>query len=124
MTGIQYCMQTIGSYIQKLQLEKGSSSQEIASTLELSLARWENIVKGRTQITRDQLYKLSVYFNQHVKDLLIHYQYGRLLSESRDKNDLHIKQLGGTIQFPIGTRSIASSKRFQNMLEYMKANRQ
>lgn len=104
-----------GRYIQELRIKKGRDLQDVASYLEITPALLSKVEKGRVNATKAQVFQLAGYFGVDTKEMLIIYQRGRIIAETKDSHKTESLPAGKAKSCLTRNRGIAS-RRYQHMI--------
>lgn len=77
-------MQDIGNLIRTLREKEGYPLRKVAAFLDIDQAVLSKIERGQRKITKEQVIKLSAFFNYDEKEMLITYLSDRILYEIGD----------------------------------------
>ncbi len=79
-------MESIGELIRRLRENKGEPLRKVAAYLDVDQAVLSKIERGKRKANREQVVKLSKYFGEDEKKMLIVYLSDRILYEVQDEN--------------------------------------
>jgi AraC-like DNA-binding protein/transcriptional regulator with XRE-family HTH domain len=93
-----------GEYIRELWHKKGSPISDIASATGILPSLLNQIINGKANPTKEQVFRLAGYFNADVREMLVVYEQERLFTEQKSASHF---------------AASVSSKRSRNMMEYL-----
>ncbi|HCN38126.1 MAG TPA: XRE family transcriptional regulator [Bacteroidetes bacterium] len=85
-------MNTLGSIIRKLRLDKNIPLRKVSAFIDIDQAILSKIERGQRKANREQVIKLSEYFNIKANDLLVSWLSDKLVYELADE-DVALKAL-------------------------------